>query len=78
MAAIASPDKPDIMTAENRDVYDQPDSEKVHIARTIADINVLGLGDDDAEFYNNFEAERRKKLVRKVSYATTLSLGAPC
>jgi hypothetical protein len=43
-----------------------PDHEKAPQARTIDNIRVLGLSDEDAEFYNNTTPEQRKQIIRKV------------
>lgn len=49
-------------------VDERPDSiqEKPHQIVQIDNIQVLGLHPDDAEFYNNFSPERRKKVIHKV------------
>jgi hypothetical protein len=40
--------------------------ENYAVVTTIDNIQVLGLPSDDADFYRNFPAEKRKKLLRKV------------
>lgn len=59
-------DKPDISMVDNRSMEDDDRTDKQGTSRVIANIHVLGLTDDDADFYENFPLERRKKLVRKV------------
>ncbi|KAF5264517.1 hypothetical protein FOXYS1_4702 [Fusarium oxysporum] len=60
-------EKPDVvmvddMAADNAN----SDHEKAPQARTIDNIRVLGLTDDDADFYNNVTPEARKTIIRKV------------
>ena len=45
---------------------DQISPEKGTNSVFIEDIQVFGLGPNDAEFYANFSEERRNKLIRKV------------
>lgn len=59
-------DKPDISMVDNRSIEDGDRPDKPSASRVIANIHVLGLNDDDAEFYETFPPERRSKLVRKV------------
>lgn len=59
-------DKPDISMVDNRSIEDGDRPDKQSASRVIANIHVLGLTDDDAEFYENFPPEKRTKLVRKV------------
>jgi MFS family permease len=40
--------------------------ENVNLVREIDNFRVLGLADDDADFYINFPKERRKQVIRKV------------
>ncbi len=42
------------------------DSEKAPAVHAIDNFRVLGLTDEDAEFYNGFSQERRKRILRKV------------
>ncbi|KAH6658015.1 major facilitator superfamily domain-containing protein [Truncatella angustata] len=51
---------------DNRDADNRSDAEKGPVVRTIDNIRVVGLTDDDATFYDNFGPDNRKKLVRKV------------
>ena len=41
--------------------------EKAPTVRVIDDFHVLGLTEEDADFYNNYTPEMRKKTMRKVS-----------
>lgn len=59
-------DKPDISMVDNRSIEEADRPDKQSASRVIANIHVLGLNDDDAEFYETFPPERRKKLVSKV------------
>lgn len=59
-------DKPDISMVDNRSMEEGDRPDKQGTSRVIANIHVLGLSDDDADFYENFPPERRKKLVSKV------------
>ncbi|KAI8629911.1 major facilitator superfamily domain-containing protein [Xylariaceae sp. FL1651] len=51
---------------DDRESDHRSDAEKATVVRTIADMRVLGLTEDDAHFYESFPSEKRKKLVRKV------------
>lgn len=55
----------------NDDIYDEKKLQGDHVEEhanvsTIDDIQVLGLRREDADFYNNFTSEQRKKVLRKV------------
>ncbi|VUC31396.1 unnamed protein product [Clonostachys rosea] len=63
--AIPSTEKPDITMIDDRSI-DRADAEKGQNIRTIDNFRVLGLSDDDVEFYENFSDEARKRVVRKV------------
>ncbi|KAI1855759.1 hypothetical protein JX265_012204 [Neoarthrinium moseri] len=60
-----SDEKPEVVMMD-RNVDSRSDAEKAPVARTIDNIRVLGLTDDDAEFYSEFGAANKKKLIRKV------------
>lgn len=66
-------DKPDISLVDNRSIEDGDRPDKQSASRVIANIHVLGLNDDDAEFYETFPPERRSKLVSKVVSGSGLS-----
>lgn len=57
-----SDDKLDVVTAE----FAQDDTEKATAVHVIDSFRVLGLTDEDADFYNSFPEERRQSIVRKV------------
>jgi hypothetical protein len=62
---------PSIHDREN-DLADEKEcsSENVEnyaVVTTIDNIQVLGLGSEDADFYRGFPPERRKKLLQKAS-----------
>lgn len=59
-------DKPDITMVDNRSIEEGDRPDKQSASRVIANIHVLGLTDDDADFYENYPPESRSKLVRKV------------
>ncbi|KAK4118765.1 MFS general substrate transporter [Parathielavia appendiculata] len=50
--------------AESQSGHD--DTEKATAVHVIDNFRVLGLTDDDAEFYNAFSEERRRRIIRKV------------
>lgn len=51
---------------DNRSIEEGDRPDKQSASRVIANIHVLGLNDDDAEFYETFPQEKRSKLVSKV------------
>lgn len=60
-------EKPSVIMADNRDLdHDAADQEKGTGVHTIDNFRVLGLSDDDADFYRNYSPEQRKKVKRKV------------
>lgn len=59
-------DKPDITMVDNRSIEEGDRPDKQSTSRVIANIHVLGLTDDDAEFYETFPPEKRSKMLRKV------------
>ncbi|KAG6361209.1 hypothetical protein INS49_009433 [Diaporthe citri] len=61
-------DKPDISMVDNRSIEEGDRPDKQSASRVIANIHVLGLNDDDAEFYERYPPERRSKLVSKVDW----------
>ena len=68
MATATAVDKPDVVMVDDRSSINKPtDAEngrgQIH---TIDNIRVLGLSDEDAEFYNNHSEAQRKKITRKV------------
>jgi hypothetical protein len=63
--ALPSAEKPDITMIDDRSI-DRADAEKGQNIRTIDNFRVLGLTDDDVDFYENFSDEARKRVVRKV------------
>lgn len=68
-----SGDKPDIVHADDKaDMVDENAFDKAAPeARTIDGFHVLGLSDDDVEFYNNYTPEQRKRTMRKVDLRLT-------
>lgn len=63
---MSTTDKPEISFVDDREDDARSDSEKAPAVRIIDDVRVLGLSEDDAEFYANFTPEQRKKTIRKV------------
>lgn len=61
-SSSASVDKVDVVMAEGGPT----DSEKAPAVHVIDSFRVLGLTDEDADFYNGFSQERRKRIMRKV------------
>lgn len=59
-------EKPEIDFVDDREADDRSDAEKGPVVRTIDNIRVLGLSEDDAQFYANFTPEQRKRTTRKV------------
>ncbi|KAK9776036.1 putative Major facilitator superfamily (MFS) profile domain-containing protein [Seiridium cardinale] len=59
-------DKPEIMMVDHEVADSRSDAEKGPAVRTVDNIRVLGLAEDDASFYDGFDDENRKNLVRKV------------
>ncbi|KAI6784136.1 MFS transporter [Emericellopsis cladophorae] len=60
-------DKPDIVEVDNRSLErDAADHEKATAIHTIDNIRVLGLSDEDADFYNSHTEKQRKSITRKV------------
>ncbi|KAL6922937.1 hypothetical protein FSST1_000211 [Fusarium sambucinum] len=60
-------EKPDVVMIDDLDAKNaNSDNEKAPQARTIDNIRVLGLTDEDAEFYDNFTPEQRKTVIKKV------------
>lgn len=74
MANARGPEeKPDIVLADNTkaDIADENLFEKTPDARTIDGINVLGLSDDDVDFYTSYSPEKRRRTIRKVDLRLT-------
>lgn len=56
-------EKPDIVLVDDKD----DDNEKgAGVVRTVDTFRVLGLTNEDAEFYSNVSIEQRKRIIRKV------------
>lgn len=56
-------EKPDIVMVDDREA---PDAEKAKVIHTIDNIRVLGLSEEDAQFYNSYTPKDRKRITRKV------------
>ncbi|TDZ49762.1 putative transporter [Colletotrichum trifolii] len=63
---MSATDKPEMSFVDDGET-DNMDAEKGPVVRTIDNMRVLGLTDDDAEFYANLTPEQRKRTTRKVS-----------
>jgi hypothetical protein len=61
----ASNEKPDIVFVDDHAKIE--DTEKGPNVRTIDNVRVLGLSDEDADFYNSVSEADRKKITHKVS-----------
>lgn len=59
-------------------IKDPDHVESVSHVVTIDNIQVLGLGPDDADFYLNFSPEKRKQMLWKVSTAPPRGFSVPC
>lgn len=60
-------EKPDIMLVDDAERDGPSDNpEKAPSVRVVDSFHVLGLTDDDAEFYNNYTPEQRARTKRKV------------
>ena len=67
-----SDEKPDIILADDaKTEIDEKAPEKAPDARTIEGFHVLGLSDDDVDFYTNYAPEQRKRTIRKVDLRLT-------
>ncbi|GKT51523.1 uncharacterized protein ColSpa_11704 [Colletotrichum spaethianum] len=51
---MSAADKPEIAFVDDREADGRSDAEKGPVVRMIDNIRVLGLSEDDAEFYANF------------------------
>lgn len=70
-------DKPDIVLVDHRDKADEDEEAKPSAVYIIDNVRVLGLSDEDADFYNNYSAEKRKRVIRKVSFTCVQSTSSP-
>lgn len=62
-------EKPEITMVDDIDMDSKiVDHEKAPKARTIDNIRVLGLSDQDAEFYDSTTPEQRKTIIKKVFF----------
>lgn len=60
-------EKPEIIMVDDIDMNSKVvDHEKAPKARTIDNIRVLGLSDEDADFYHGATLEQRKIIIKKV------------
>lgn len=70
MSAATEPfEKPDIVMVDDRE---ERDTEKVRTVQTIDNIRVLGLSEEDAQFYQSYTTEDRKRVIRKVRGLTSI------
>lgn len=60
-------DKADIIAMEDGRDGTTDHAEKASQIRVVDTFHVLGLSDEDADFYNNYTPEQRKRTRRKVS-----------
>ena len=74
MATTPPSYKPEIFRVEDvsveRDGADIEQSSQIHL---IDSIRVLGLSDDDADFYNSYTTAQRNRVTRKVSFIKAIS-----
>jgi hypothetical protein len=64
-------EKPDVVMVDDAHI-DNVNLEKAPTVRQIDDYQVLGLSQEDADFYNSFTPKMRKKLMHKVKEAKHL------
>lgn len=71
-------EKAEIAMIDDQDLDSKaPDAEKgTYNVRTVDNFRVLGLSDDDADFYNGVSEADRKKITRKV--CVPLALDKKC
>lgn len=71
--ARTSDDKPDVILTDdaNPNLADENGPQKGPDARTVEGFHVLGLTDDDVDFYTSFTPERRRRTTRKVDFRLT-------
>lgn len=78
MATANNPiEKPDIILVENAMKDDLENPEKAPQVLTVDGYHVLGLTEEDAEFYNNYSPEQRRRTRHKVSPAQLLRYMPP-
>ncbi|KAF5006451.1 hypothetical protein FDECE_7173 [Fusarium decemcellulare] len=60
-------EKPDVVMVDDMDLdVKHSDAEKATQVREIDNMRVLGLTDEDADFYNNTTPEQRKTIIKKI------------
>ena len=59
-------DKPEVEMIDQADTAMVEDLEKVAAVRVVDNFQVLGLSDEDADFYNNYTPAQRARTKRKV------------
>ncbi|KAF4468799.1 inner membrane transport yfaV [Fusarium albosuccineum] len=60
-------EKPDVVMVDDMDLdVKHGDAEKATQVREIDNMRVLGLTDEDADFYNNTTPEQRKTIIKKI------------
>lgn len=64
--ALQDSKEPEVEMIDDREAV-TADFEKAPKTRTIDNIRVIGLTDNDAVFYEGFAAEHRKAVLRKVN-----------
>jgi hypothetical protein len=70
-AANVLTDKPDVIMVDDARTDAGHQSEKATQIRVVDTFHVLGLSDDDAEFYNNYTPEQRARTKRKIDIRLT-------
>jgi hypothetical protein len=64
-------DKPDVIMVDDARNDGADHSEKAAQIRVVDTFHVLGLSDDDADFYNNYTPEKRARTKRKIDIRLT-------
>ena len=62
-------DKPDVIMVDDAVGTGVDDHEKAANVRVVDTFHVLGLSDEDADFYNNYTPAQRARTKRKVRYS---------
>ncbi|KAH8177287.1 major facilitator superfamily protein [Sarocladium implicatum] len=69
-------DKPEVEMIDQADTAMVEDLEKVAAVRVVDNFQVLGLSDEDADFYNNYTPAQRARTKRKIDIRLTPMLAA--
>jgi hypothetical protein len=73
---MAENDKAEVVMIDDTNV-DDVNLEKAPAVRVVDDYQVLGLSQEDADFYNSWTPAMRKKLMHKVQWLSCLDPAKP-